>query len=1178
MDDLDQSYIQTRQEMRAWQGRMLMEPVQQGTDVYMGAQEGGKPTDGQGVAPTATTPKHMVLPPQEEVAFQAWYSDISKQTGLNQNPDEPLHKYDFRAFYKSGQQPAPDPTDIDPETGKARIHFSSQFKDDDHPNRFVKVPEGILDSKNDKIITQQEFESSATPEQKQRFKQSSRQTFTVDTPEAQAVRQQYQEQFSKMASGETAVEAVGRGGKAIAEATRPGFVVAAKALGMDDNAAEAVGDAFVQFMGGLPGNEESDFRAGIETALAALPVVGAIAKTGEKGVAMLAANKDAIVSEFQKAVKLLKSERGSVPLGGAGGAGKPPEVPPVSIGGAPEPPMSAKQLATISKREEAKQAYGFAVEGFQEELTKQRRGPVLSDEAVRKLAEQSGFTLQDLLDLKPGSVLAPEIQVKAREVYKAAVDRMKTSAKAYLEQADGQAFDEFAEAFTQAGMATTRIIGTYSEAGRTFRLLNQKFPTMKKPGEQMARDPEFRIQDQYIQEMYKFFRGAEEKSKMGGFAGPGMSPGAPGAAISPGQLAQMVMDLPSEEAMMNFAKAAMKPTWSDMLYEVWVNGLLSGPITHSTNIISNAATLAWNIPERQIASLIKPGSVRPGEAAAMIGGVFESVGDAWRLAWKAFKEEAPQFGQTKLEMPKRAITADALELTGMPGRAIDFLANAVGKGDGKWLDSIGTGIRLPGRFLLAADDFFKAIAFRAELRALAKRQAFREVNELGLTGKEAAKRAKEIEGRILADPPGTIKEAAQEFAAYTTFTRELGPAGAAIQNAVQNVPMGRVVLPFIRTPANIFKFAGERTPLALASKAVREELAAGGERAALAQAKIALGAMTMGFMGMLAANGHITGGGPKDKKLLAEMKDTGWQPYSFKIGNEYISYGRIEPLGSLIGMAADAADLMGQLSEKDAAQLASALTVAISRNMANKTFVKGLAGTLNAVTSQDVNVVKSFLERELPTILPYSSALGQTAKTIDPVQRDVKNLIDAFKAKIPGYSTDLPARRNIFGEPFVLGGGLGPDLVSPLYTSTYKADRVRDELARLGNTGAVVAPPSPFIEGIDISKPPLGPKVYDRYQELAGGKPKGVGQTLHQELDQLMFGSNRWMYDKATDGKDEGKITLVKDKLNMYRDLAAVQLEEENKDLAAALQQQRMKKATKMDKDARQRVTAPTVR
>lgn len=876
----------------------------------------------------------------------------------------------------------------------------------------------------------------------------------------------------------TAMKALGEKGKAFSEAIKPGIETAARAIGLDEQQAATTADAIVNIFAGLPDAQSGDVGAGVETALATLPAVGMLKKGGQ---------------------------------------------------------LTGKALKLFEKRQSANEGFRIAVEGFQEELTKQRRGPVLKDEAVRKLADQSGFTLQDLLDLKPGTVLAPEIQVAARNVYKASVDRMKASAKAYLGKADPQAFDEFAQAFAETGLATTRIIGTYSESGRTFRLLNQKYPTLKQGGEEFAKAQEFSIQDQYIQEMYKFFSGAEAKSKAGGFAGP--VGGAADGGVSPGHLAQMVMDLPTEEAMMAFAKAALKPTWHDMLMEVWINGLLSGPVTHSTNIISNGATLLWNIPERAAASLLSRGAVRPGEAAAMMGGVVESVGDAWRLAWKAFKEEQPQFGASKLETPRRAITADALEYTGLPGRAVDFLGNAV---------------RLPGRFLMAGDDFFKAMAFRAELRALAKRQAFRDVNELGLTGKEAATRAKEIEANILADPPDTIKEAAQEFAAYTTFTRDLGETGQKVQ-ALASTPIGRIILPFVRTPTNIFKFAGERTPFALASKAVREEIAAGGERQALALAKIGLGSMTMAYIATLAANGTITGGGPKDKVLRQQKQQTGWKPYSIKVGDQHISYARIEPLGSLLGMAADAADLMGQLPESDANKLASALTVAVSRNVANKTFIKGLAGTLNAVTSQDVNQVSSFLEKELPTIIPYSSALGQSSKAIDPVMREVNGILDAFKAKIPGYSSTLPPRRNLWGEPILIEGGLGPDLISPFYSSTLKDDPVILELDRLQ---LPVNLPSKQIDRV-----PLSPEQYDRYQVLAGKETKIGGMTLHERLADLMRSD---LYKRGTDDpKDGGKSTLIMHWVNAYRDLARQALENEFPDLARSLGDKRRQQAQK---------------
>ena len=385
---------------------------------------------------------------------------------------------------------------------------------------------------------------------------------------------------------------------------------------------------------------------------------------------------------------------------------------------------------------------------------------------------------------------------------------------------------------------------------------------------------------------------------------------------------------------------------------------------------------------------------------------------------------------------------------------------------------------------------------------------------------------KQIEERILASPPESIDDAAKEYASYVTFTRDLGETGQKVQ-ALANTPVGRIVLPFVRTPTNIFKYFGERTPLAFASQAVREEILAGGPRRALALAKISLGAMTMSYMGSLAAQGMVTGGGPKDKALRAEMMATGWQPYSLKIGNEYYKYGRIEPLGSLIGMAADAADLLGQLPQEDAEKLGAALVVAISRNVAQKTFVKGVAGTLNAVASQDMNVVKGFLEQELPTILPYSTALGQATRFNDPVLREVNSVLDAFKAKVPGYSDTLPPRRNLWGEALALGGGLGPDLISQIYTSTQKIDPVSQELVRLQ---LPIGMPTKNMNGV-----PLTPHEYDAFVVLQGAKPIIGDVTLKQRIADMMQGD---LYKRASDGPDGGKKVLIQQWVSSYRDMA----------------------------------------
>ena len=55
----------------------------------------------------------------------------------------------------------------------------------------------------------------------------------------------------------------------------------------------------------------------------------------------------------------------------------------------------------------------------------------------------------------------------------------------------------------------------------------------------------------------------------------------------------------------------------------------------------------------------------------------------------------------------------------------------------------------------------------------------------------------------------------------------------------------------------------------------------------------------MSVLGLYANQGLITGRGPEDTKERAVLRETGWQEYSIKVGDQYISYQRFEPFGIL---------------------------------------------------------------------------------------------------------------------------------------------------------------------------------------------------------------------------------------------------------------------------------------
>ena len=72
-------------------------------------------------------------------------------------------------------------------------------------------------------------------------------------------------------------------------------------------------------------------------------------------------------------------------------------------------------------------------------------------------------------------------------------------------------------------------------------------------------------------------------------------------------------------------------------------------------------------------------------------------------------------------------------------------------------------------------------------------------------------------------------------------------------------PIGRLVLPFVRTPTNILRYTLERTPLGVMSQDIRNMLKAGGPQASMAMARMQLGGAMLSLSGAMMAAGHDYG-------------------------------------------------------------------------------------------------------------------------------------------------------------------------------------------------------------------------------------------------------------------------------------------------------------------------------
>jgi hypothetical protein len=738
-----------------------------------------------------------------------------------------------------------------------------------------------------------------------------------------------------------------------------------------------------------------------------------------------------------------------------------------------------------------------------------RRGTV-SREQTERLADDLGMTVDDLLSRRQGEAYNPHEALAARKILVTSAQELAALARRVtVGEGSPKLLLDFAEAYHRHSAIQAQVSGLTAEAGRTLDIFNR----MVEPGA---------------------FNVGRIRPIQGGVA-PTPEPAPPTRPVNVKQLQEVLDALGGEKSLTTiadvitttmdtpgkvskFVRDSQKATTWDMFMEAWINALLTGPATHTVNALGNTITAAWQIPERLLASEIGrvmkgPREITEKEAMYQAYGLVQGAKDGFRLAWEALKTGESSDAMTKLDLPRQsAITGKNLGLSGPAGGAFDLL---------------GEVIRIPGRALMTSDEFFKAVGYRMELNA----QAFRKASLEGKEGEALAARMQEI-----IDNPvfhQDVNLAAIDAMRYQTFTNKLTGASAMVPVIVSKAPAVRLIIPFVRTPVNIMRFVGERTPLAPLSSEVQADIAAGGAKRDLALAKIALGSIIMATAATMAAEGLITGNGPKEPNQRAALLRTGWQPYSLHIGDKYYSFSRVDPISATLGLAADAAEIIGQADEESSGDLATASVISVSRNVTSKNYLRGLSEVFQVMSDPD-RYGEKYIQHMFGTIVP--TGVAQLNRSIDPTLRDVHSVMDQIRSRIPGLSSDLPPRRNLWGEPITLPPGLGPDIISPIYVSTRKESPVDEEIIR---NKIKVGMPSKQVSGVDLT-----PQEYSRYVELAGNAAKNpsTGLGCKETLEKLVKSPD---YKKASDGEEGGRALMIQATITAFRQLAGVKLQEE---------------------------------
>ena len=641
-------------------------------------------------------------------------------------------------------------------------------------------------------------------------------------------------------------------------------------------------------------------------------------------------------------------------------------------------------------QEPVREAFLRSLSTFQSKMD--RITKVQAHEETAAMASKLGLTLDDLKRIVPGTALNEKQMWAYLEAMKPQFDRSRELAIAYRDTGTPEAL----EAFVRHNIELQTFAPIFREAevtaGRSVEIL-KNVPPMKKITDFMASwDPANMAKGDW--------NGAMKTYTDDWLA----------ILDQPGAMEKLTLQ----------TQMAGQEIWPKAR-ELYINLLLSNPITQTRNAIGDSIAATNSVLERVAAgafSADRQTGVHWSEGIYLAKGMMHGIRDGIKAFGKAYQEIDPS-----------------------EANKFDFVPHQIG-------GTLGRIINFPGDTMRGMDNFFKSILTKASYYA----SALREGKQRGY----AAETLAEHVAQRLSNPTKAMLEEGEAFALSGTFQNELGTLGKMSQ-VLQRGPL-LLYFPFMKTPINLAKYSWNRTPgLQLISQSLYNDILAGGVKADMAIGRLTMSNLIGAFTYQLAQEGLITGSGPIDPALRPQWLAT-HHPYSIATGDGWVPISNFEPGTTQIGLMADYAQIMNQLDEPSVGQGAMALILSGTKQLADKTYwrtVSDLAEMASSIKNNESvsDKTRRLLDRPLITVATGGPLVNTTAKILDPISRETRSVMDDWMSKVPGYSQDLPALRDGYGDKYLPPQTVGSAWLSyaiPFQFKGYEHDPVKLEGSKLG--------------------------------------------------------------------------------------------------------------------------------
>lgn len=441
------------------------------------------------------------------------------------------------------------------------------------------------------------------------------------------------------------------------------------------------------------------------------------------------------------------------------------------------------------------------------------------------------------------------------------------------------------------------------------------------------------------------------------------------------------------------------------------------------------------------------------------------------------------------------------------------------------------------------------------------------INERAYTYQEVARLMKK-------NPELTVEQATQileknpvfkynrnQFARTMTFSKNLSGVAESIDNGItiaanKYSPLVRVVVPFFRTSINGAEYVLKNSPMAVLAPGVRKAIANGGRDRAEALSKMISGSAIIGGATYLAATDQIKGEdtfNPNLKGVMYGIKGKSVpQGPAIKVGDEWYSVKGLEPLATMVEVGATLAKLGGNVSQEEYEEAIYSATAVLGETLTPEMLTDNMIN-LTKIMDGDFSVLGTYTSNMATALVP--NIVPNIAREVDPYVRATtspqegiagwkESLMYKYQNRIPWFSKDLPAQRNLFGQKIAVPDGLGPDVISPISVSSGKGLPMKEALERImlfseKRKGDVVKPPNLRISlpSKDIEAYTNGPTYrmdnyeYELLQIASAGIHPTTGQLLDPNgdlYDQWDATLKRWdFYNKTPDTMEKAEYNMM---------------------------------------------------